>query len=368
MTYALLEALAESDKQPDTNVIVLTGAGRAFCAEGAPTTWAGNRPGGTTSHRDWHLSHALLSVEKPTIAMVNGAAVGLGLTMALFCNLVFVAEEAKLGDTHVNIGLVAGDGAAVTIPLLVGPQRAKALMLGGTLITGAEAARLGLVNRAVPRADLEASHLGDGDPHRRPAAIRSPRDQDGGESLRAVDVAGGHGVRTGGGADLGGDARAQGSDRALSDKPRCTSSRTGRQGPVTHRCAALTGPSTSWSTTLTSPGGPPGSAWVGVAVRRLRCSRGRVCGLRRWLHDGLALTCARSGSIRDRRPPHCHRAGRRRILRAGRGGVHGTRGGAPARLHYRRQRRPVPCRHDGRHGVGSRHCRFGGRSRPEQFR
>jgi enoyl-CoA hydratase len=156
MTYALLEALAESDKQPDTNVIVLTGAGRAFCA-GGDTNNMGGEPTGwdDVHHRDWHLSHALLSVEKPTIAMVNGAAVGLGLTMALFCDLVFVAEEAKLGDTHVNIGLVAGDGAAVTIPLLIGPQRAKALMLGGTLITGAEAARLGLVNRAVPRADLE---------------------------------------------------------------------------------------------------------------------------------------------------------------------------------------------------------------------
>ena len=123
MTYALLEALAESDKHPDTNVIVLTGAGRAFCA-GGDTNNMGGEPTGwdDVHHRDWHLSHALLSVEKPTIAMVNGAAVGLGLTMALFCDLVFAAEEAKLGDTHVNIGLVAGDGAAVTIPLLIGPS------------------------------------------------------------------------------------------------------------------------------------------------------------------------------------------------------------------------------------------------------
>ena len=155
MTYTLIELLAEADQYAGTNVIVLTGAGRAFCA-GGDTKNMGTASAGwdRVHHRDWHLAHALLSVEKPTIAMVNGAAIGLGVTMALFCDLVYIAEEAKFGDTHVNLGLVAGDGAAVTIPLLAGPQRAKELMLTGKIISGAEAERMGVVNRAVPREQL----------------------------------------------------------------------------------------------------------------------------------------------------------------------------------------------------------------------
>ena len=158
MTYALIEALAESDKHPDTNVIVLTGAGRAFCA-GGDTNNMGGQPTGwdDVHHRDWHLSHALLSVEKPTIAMVNGAAVGLGLTVALLCDVVVAAEDAKLGDTHVDLGLVAGDGAVVTLPLLIGPQLTKELLLTGRLVTGLEAAEMGMVWSAHPADELESA-------------------------------------------------------------------------------------------------------------------------------------------------------------------------------------------------------------------
>jgi len=154
MTYLLIELLAEADQYADTNVIVLTGAGRAFCAGGDTKNMGSGSGWDRVHHRDWHLAHALLSVEKPTIAMVNGAAIGLGVTMALFCDLVYIAEEAKFGDTHVNLGLVAGDGAAVTIPLLAGPQRAKEMMLTGKIMTGAEAERMGVVNRAVPSDQL----------------------------------------------------------------------------------------------------------------------------------------------------------------------------------------------------------------------
>ena len=156
MTYTLIDRLAEADRHEGTNVIVLTGAGRAFCAGGD----TGNMGSGGGSgwervhHRDWHLAHALLSTEKPLIAMVNGAAIGLGATMALFCDLVYIAEEAKFGDTHVNLGLAAGDGAVVALPLLVGPQRTKDLLLTGRIITGAEAARLGAVTAAYPRDEL----------------------------------------------------------------------------------------------------------------------------------------------------------------------------------------------------------------------
>jgi enoyl-CoA hydratase len=99
----------------------------------------------------------MLRVEKPTIAMVNGAAVGLGLTVALLCDVVVAAEDAKLGDTHVDLGLVAGDGAVVILPLLIGPQLTKELLLTGRLVTGREAAEMGMVLSAHPADKLESA-------------------------------------------------------------------------------------------------------------------------------------------------------------------------------------------------------------------
>jgi len=156
MTQSLIEQLAEADREEHTNVIVLTGAGRAFCAGGDTSNMGGGGGSGweRVHHRDWHLAHAMLSTEKPLIAMVNGAAIGLGATMALFCDLVYIAEEAKFGDTHVTLGLVAGDGAVVALPLLAGPQRAKEMLMTGRIMTGAEAERYGVVTRAVPLNEL----------------------------------------------------------------------------------------------------------------------------------------------------------------------------------------------------------------------
>ena len=153
MTPALDAALSEADADPDTRAIIVTGAGRAFSAGGDVGTF-GKNPDRRVNRRGWHLAQTMLRIEKPTVAMVNGAAVGLGLTVALLCDLAIAADSAKLGDTHVNLGLVAGDGAAVTIPLLAGPQRAKEMMLTGKIMTGAEAERMGVVNRAVPRDQL----------------------------------------------------------------------------------------------------------------------------------------------------------------------------------------------------------------------
>jgi len=149
MVVALDEALIEADADPTTDAIVVTGAGRAFSAGGDIRSF-GQNPDRRVNRRGWHLVHSMLRVEKPSVAMVNGAAVGLGLTVALLCDLTIAADDAKLGDTHVNLGLVAGDGAALTLPLLLGPQRAKELLLTGRLVTGAEAAEMGMVLRSVP--------------------------------------------------------------------------------------------------------------------------------------------------------------------------------------------------------------------------
>jgi enoyl-CoA hydratase len=157
-TEALIARLREADDDPETGAIVLTGNGRAFSA-GGDIRNMGKPQVERVNHRDWNLTYQILAIEKPLVAMVNGAAIGLGLTIALLCDCVYVAEEAKLGDTHVRFGLVAGDGCAVTLPLLIGPQRAKELLMSSRLFTGKEAAAMGIVNYAVPRAELESTTM-----------------------------------------------------------------------------------------------------------------------------------------------------------------------------------------------------------------
>lgn len=159
-THVLLQQrLAEADRDPDTRVIVVTGAGSAFCAGGDVKSMEGTNEFGGTGRvlsvgRD--LIDLLVRIEKPTIAKVNGVAVGLGATIALMCDIVYMSENARIGDRHVNVGLVAGDGGAAIWPLLIGPARAKELLMTGRLLGADEAAALGLVSRAVPAGDLDA--------------------------------------------------------------------------------------------------------------------------------------------------------------------------------------------------------------------
>jgi enoyl-CoA hydratase len=132
---------------------VLTGAGRAFCA-------GGDIKGMDSRVREGvqriplrgakHLIQNMLEVEQPIIGAMNGDAVGLGATLALFCDMIIADERARFGDTHIKVGLVAGDGGAIVWPLLVGVARAKEFLLTGDLITATEAERIGLVNRVVP--------------------------------------------------------------------------------------------------------------------------------------------------------------------------------------------------------------------------
>jgi enoyl-CoA hydratase/carnithine racemase len=100
----------------------------------------------------------LLDIDKPTICAINGDAVGLAATIALLCDITVASQTARIGDTHVSrVGLVAGDGGTVIWPLLVGVSRAKEFLMRGTLINGAEAERIGLVNHAVPKDDVLAT-------------------------------------------------------------------------------------------------------------------------------------------------------------------------------------------------------------------
>jgi len=159
MHEGLAEAFEFAAADPGSDVIVLTGAGRAFSAGGDldrmqsfiddPQLFEGEV---ATARR---LILALLDIEKPVIARVNGAAVGLGATLALMSDVIFADEDAKIGDPHVKVGLVAGDGGAVIWPQLVGFARAKEYLMTGRLIPAREAAAMGLINHAVPSAALD---------------------------------------------------------------------------------------------------------------------------------------------------------------------------------------------------------------------
>jgi enoyl-CoA hydratase len=148
-------------RDEEIKVIVLTGAGRAFSAGGDVKKMAaragtefGLKYALRVPQNTLRLFEHMLLVPQPIIAAVNGDAIGLGLTMALFADMTVVADDARLGDTHIKVGLVAGDGGAVIWPLLVGPQRAKEFLMRGKLIKGAEAAAMNLVNYAVPREQV----------------------------------------------------------------------------------------------------------------------------------------------------------------------------------------------------------------------
>jgi enoyl-CoA hydratase len=146
------DVMLEISEDKRVRAVVLTGAGRAFCAGGDleemknPQT----RKAPRVMDSSRRLPHAMLAVKQPIICAVNGHAVGIGATIALFCDVVFMAEAAKIGDPHVKVGLVAGDGGAVIWPLLIGINRAKELLLTGDLVTASEAYRIGLANRVLP--------------------------------------------------------------------------------------------------------------------------------------------------------------------------------------------------------------------------
>lgn len=206
----LIGLLAAASADPDIRAVILTGTGRGFCAgadlrggaaaggrgagergAGEPVAEergarertakepvAGERVAGERAAGDrvaeervadervagdvartlrmgaQRLIAAVLDCEKPVIAAVNGTAAGLGVHLALACDLVLAAESARFIEVFVRRGLVPDGGGAYLLPRLIGPQRAKELMFFGDALTAADAERLGLVNRVVPDADL----------------------------------------------------------------------------------------------------------------------------------------------------------------------------------------------------------------------
>lgn len=157
----LIRTFVDASADPEVRAVVLTGAGRGFCA-GADLrtgTGAGERiPGDvarTIRRGAQRLIAAVLDCEKPVIAAVNGTAAGLGAHLALACDLVLASESARFIEVFVRRGLVPDGGGAYLLPRLIGPQRAKELMFFGDALTAVDAERLGLVNRVVSADGLE---------------------------------------------------------------------------------------------------------------------------------------------------------------------------------------------------------------------
>lgn len=147
----------------EINAVLLTGAGRYFSVGGNVKGML-ERPGGDVFEEGEMIEprsarkivQNILDCEVPVVCAINGDCIGLAATVALFCDITVCADDARIGDPHVRIGLVAGDGGAVIWPMLVGPNRAKELLMRGSLVSGADAARIGLVNHAVPREEVLA--------------------------------------------------------------------------------------------------------------------------------------------------------------------------------------------------------------------
>ncbi len=162
MTASWGRAMAALRADRSVRVVVVTGEGSAFCS-GGDVGWIGaigSQPGASVDrlrermlpfYRTWL---AVRELEVPTIAAVNGAAIGAGLALALACDLRYAAEDAKLGMPFTALGMHPGMASTYLVPAVAGLAVAREMLLTGRVVTGAEAAAMGLVNQAFPPEEL----------------------------------------------------------------------------------------------------------------------------------------------------------------------------------------------------------------------
>ena len=173
----LAQHLAECSADDSVRCVVLTGAGRAFCAGGDVKAMAAGRDAVAPSNAGRSLaaqfaervqglrdaqrrtSYVLHTMPKPTIAMVNGHAVGAGLSLALACDLRVASDRAKFGTVFRNVGFSGDFGGSYFLPRLVGMEKARELYFTGQIIEAEEAHRIGMVSRVVPHDQLEDETL-----------------------------------------------------------------------------------------------------------------------------------------------------------------------------------------------------------------
>ncbi|MGH7864211.1 MAG: enoyl-CoA hydratase/isomerase family protein [Candidatus Binataceae bacterium] len=165
-TYAeIIDAFRDAERDDSVRVAVITGAGRGFCAGDDVKAIFLNpefreaQPHKRKEVEDWRAHEPvaldfLITYPKPTIAAVNGAAVGYGCDIALMCDMRICSDQARFGEVFIRRGLIPEAGGLLVLPRLVGLARAYELILTGDIIDAAEAERIGMVNRVVPHAQL----------------------------------------------------------------------------------------------------------------------------------------------------------------------------------------------------------------------
>lgn len=161
MTDSWTRAVAAIGEDPEVRVVVVTGEGSAFCSGGDPAWIAGEPEAPVDRLRTRMLAFyrawlAIRDLEVPTIAALNGPAVGAGLCLALACDLRYATASARLSVPFVRLGMHPGMAATHLLPDVVGPAAARELLLTGRAVHGEEALRLGLVNRILPEEDFAA--------------------------------------------------------------------------------------------------------------------------------------------------------------------------------------------------------------------
>ena len=160
----LTQAVEQANKDDKVRVIVLTGAGKGFCSGddvkqvflSSEETLEKGREARLKHIQGEHVfsgGHILLEINKPSIAAVNGAAVGYGCDLALMCNMRIASEKARFGEVFLRVGLMP-DESLVLLPRLVGLAKTYELVLTTDIIDAREAERIGLVNRVVPHEEL----------------------------------------------------------------------------------------------------------------------------------------------------------------------------------------------------------------------
>ena len=164
----VVEVCAAINADKDVRCVILTGAGRAFSAGGnvkamksREGAFSGSAVGIRENYRNniHRIVRAIYGLEVPSIAAVNGAAIGLGCDVACMTDIRIAADTAKFGVTFLKLGLIPGDGGAWLMPRTIGMSRAAELLFTGDVIDAAKAAEWGLVSKAVPHADLMGEAL-----------------------------------------------------------------------------------------------------------------------------------------------------------------------------------------------------------------
>lgn len=160
----LSEAMPRLANDPSVRLVVLTGAGGAFCAGGDVKGFVNKEPGSANSlpfeqnvnllRASMEVSRWLHEMPKPTLAVISGPAAGAGLSLALACDMRIAADDAKLTTAFSKIGLSGDFGGSYFLNLLVGAAKAREMYFTGEVVLGAQAALIGLVNRSVPKDQL----------------------------------------------------------------------------------------------------------------------------------------------------------------------------------------------------------------------